>query len=58
MRETKGEEENDAILDAQLDYLPDARLGDIDSEKEVFKGQPSNFCSRFASRKRKISLSQ
>jgi len=58
MREMKGEEENDAILDAQLDYFSDARLGDIDSKKKVFKGQPNNFYSRFASRKQKISLSQ
>jgi len=58
MREMKGEEENDVILHAQLDYFSDARLGDIDSKKEVFKGQPSNFYSRFASRKRKISFSQ
>jgi len=57
MREMKGEEENNAILDVQLDYFPDARLDDIDSKKEVFKGQSSNFYSRFASRKRKISLS-
>lgn len=48
-------EESDATLGAQLDYFPDARLGDIDSKKEVFEGQPSNLCPRFASRKRKIS---
>lgn len=35
------------MLGAQLDYFPDARLGDIDSKKEVFEGQPSNLYSRF-----------